>query len=218
MSYYKIKLKAGVPFRHNAAGRLILLDSTGTAPSVNIRPLVAGSDGNQIPDRKAGFRIVTPFEGVEYTAPVDCDIGVFMTSTDVSNGLTEGSQVSVSGQVEVSADPSTPLPVEIASGTVELTATNVGINNNLTTITDFSPGVIGTSAALLVSDPTQKRLRIRNGHSTAVVGIGGPLVTMANAAIQLQPGDTWIEDDAPGADWYAVSDTAATNVQVQGLK
>jgi hypothetical protein len=43
-------------------------------------------------------------------------------------------------------------------------------------------------------------------------------VTLANAAIRLLPGDVWVEDDAPGAAWFAVSDTAATMVQIQGLK
>jgi hypothetical protein len=50
------------------------------------------------------------------------------------------------------------------------------------------------------------------------VAIGGAAVTMANAAIILRPGDIWVEDDAPGAAWYAVADTAGADVRVMGVK
>lgn len=41
---------------------------------------------------------------------------------------------------------------------------------------------------------------------------------MANAAIQLKPGEVWLEDDAAVAGWYAVSDTDGVKVQIQGVK
>jgi hypothetical protein len=41
---------------------------------------------------------------------------------------------------------------------------------------------------------------------------------MANAALILEPGDTWAEDDAAGAAWYAVSDIAGADVRVMGVK
>lgn len=229
MSYYRINLKAGNPLRHNAAGKLILLDSTGAAPSVDVRPLSDGSDGVLIPDRKAGFRIVQPFMGVEFTAPVDCTIGVFLTSTDVSNGLTEGSQISVTGQVEVSADTGSPLPVAIEGG-VTLTASNVGINNNdaaavptrtqaLGNIVDYAEVTIpGIAAISLINDPTLRKLRFRNNSVSGVVALGGSAVTVANTPIILQPGDVYMEDDAAGAHWYAITDTPGAKVQLQGLK
>ena len=43
-------------------------------------------------------------------------------------------------------------------------------------------------------------------------------MTMANAAIQLKPGEVWLEDDAAVAGWYAVSDTDGVKVQIQGVK
>ena len=69
-----------------------------------------------------------------------------------------------------------------------------------------------------MADATLRRLRVRNGHATARVAIGGAGVTMENAAVVIEPGDIWIEDDAAGAAWFVVSDTAATAVQLQGLK
>lgn len=90
----------------------------------------------------------------------------------------------------------------------------------LATITDIAPVNLVTAGAAqaLISDATLKRLRIRNSHATACVCIGGAGVTNANGAIKLQPGDVWAEDDCAGASWYAVSDTAATVIQLQGIK
>lgn len=89
----------------------------------------------------------------------------------------------------------------------------------LSTITTFVPVVIGTGAAqALVSDATQRVLRIKNTHASANVALGGSTVTMANAAVILPAGAVWIEEEGAGAAWYATSDTASTTVTVQGLK
>lgn len=86
------------------------------------------------------------------------------------------------------------------------------------TITNFAPVTAGLAAVALVADATQRRLRIRNAHGSALVAIGGLGVTMASGAVVLAPGDIWTEDAAAGAAWYVVSDTAGAPVQVQGLK
>lgn len=91
-------------------------------------------------------------------------------------------------------------------------------NQALFAITNLPVVVAGLAAVLLSSDADLRRLVVRNGSATALVAVGGAGVTLANAVIQLAPGDVWVEDNAPGAAWYAISDTAATNVQLQGLK
>jgi hypothetical protein len=216
--YYSMRLKGGVPTRITAAGRVILVDSTGAADSIDITPMRGGQELRLIPDRQKAFKCHVDFDAVVFQAPVDCTVGVFLSMTDVSLGFADGMLLKVSGDVSVTNDPDNPVPVSLQGGTVNVTATNVGINNQLTIITDFVPASVGIERVQLVGDPTQKRLRIRNGHGTAVLAIGGPNLSLANAAIKLQPGDMWIEEDAPGATWYAISDTANTPVQIQGLK
>lgn len=89
----------------------------------------------------------------------------------------------------------------------------------LSTLTHFAPVAINTGAAqALVSDATQRCLRIRNTHASANVAIGGAGVTMANAGTVIPPGGTWIEEEAAGAAWYATSDTNGASVAVMGLK
>ncbi|MEG2029680.1 MAG: hypothetical protein RR376_03420 [Janthinobacterium sp.] len=88
----------------------------------------------------------------------------------------------------------------------------------LAVILDATVVVAGIARVSLISDATLRKMRVRNSHATAILAIGGVGVTMANAAIQLQPGEVWLEDDAAAAGWYAVSDTDGVNVQIQGLK
>jgi hypothetical protein len=90
----------------------------------------------------------------------------------------------------------------------------------LNTITQFATVNIGLAASLLVSDATQRCLRIRNTHATAYLYLGtlsGGLGA-SNAGICIPPGGMWIEEEAAGAAWYAISDTAGTIVAIQGLK
>jgi len=83
-----------------------------------------------------------------------------------------------------------------------------------------NPVAISTGVAQGISnDATLKRLRIRNASTNgAVVAIGGAAVTLANAAIVLQPGEVWMEDDAAAAAWYAVSDVNGASVCLMGMK
>ncbi|MFL6675882.1 MAG: hypothetical protein ACJ8LG_21645 [Massilia sp.] len=87
------------------------------------------------------------------------------------------------------------------------------------TITTFAPVVINTGAAqLLVSDNTQRALRIRNTHPTATIYLGDVNVTAANAALAIGPGQLFLEDEAAGAGWYATADVNGVTVAIQGLK
>lgn len=87
------------------------------------------------------------------------------------------------------------------------------------TLTNFAPVAITSEAAqLLVSDATQRALKIRNTHVSANLYIGGIGVTLSNAAIVVSPGAIWAEDEAAGAAWYALSDGATITVAMLGMK
>lgn len=217
-----------MPYRLDVAGSLILIDSTGAAAGVDVALIKNGTPGITMPERKTAFRYVENYEGVILTSAVDAVVAVFLSTSDVQLGWADGAAVSIPAGVKITNITAEAVPVEIVTP-ITLTATSVDVNNTneaaiptqsqkLTTITNFAPVSVGVVAAVLVSDATQKRLRIRNAHATATVAIGGLGVTLANAAIQLLPGDIWLETDAAGAAWYAISDTAATSVQIAGLK
>lgn len=142
----------------------------------------------------------------------------------VTNVPGQDLKVSVDGTVNVSG--------------ATLTATNVGVNNttanplpvqlHVSDITlpvqvqppasapaDVAPVAVGTGgASLIAANAGRKGLRIRNAGAGQLAITAAAGTTFANAAVVIQPGDTYIERDAPQAAWYAVSDTGTTaNIQ-----
>lgn len=231
MAYYRFQLQAGVAMRAQVAGRVILLDDLGGASGVDITPNYGGRDLPTMPGRQKAFKFMEPFDSVTLMAAVDCNVGIFLSASDVSLGFTSGSSVSVSGgQLTIANDGTQRVPVDLAGGNVNVNAVNVGINNDNTKpipVQNQALSVLNHPAAVavnkgaaqqLIADPTLKRLRFRNLHDTAVVVIGGPTVTLGNAAIRLQPGEMWLEDDAPGATWHATSDTDGATLAIMGVK
>ena len=188
----------------------------------------------------AGGDVVIP-NGVEITNKLAASIPVTLTSS--SN--TTPSPVSLAS-IRVNNTAAQPIPVSFAGtvspvlGVVTVDNTNaeaipvlqkpgetfaVSVAQALSvkdvqcpTIVNIAPVSAGLVAVALVSDATLRRLRVRNGHATATIAIGGAGITRANAAIVIEPGDIWNETDAAGAAWFVVSDTADTPVQMQGLK
>jgi hypothetical protein len=228
-NYYTYNVKAGVAMPVNVQGKLILVDSIGAASGIDITPVLNSSNGRTMPGRRKGFKCWTDFDSLILESAVDTQVALFLSTTDVSIGFTEGAQVNVAGGVAITNDAGSRVPVDIAGGTVTVNAVNVGINNNdaaavpfraqaLATIVNIGSVAVGVAATDLVNDPSLRKLRIRNAHASAVVGLGAAGVTLATAAVVLQPGDVWEEASAAGAHWYAVSDTAATPVVLQGLK
>lgn len=230
MAYYSIPLKAGVAHVQDVPGSLILVDGIVGAAGVDVTPIVNGSRQVTMPGRKAGFKYRTQYDAVELVAAADCQVRIFLTTNDVTLGFTDGAQVNVLGSVQVTNGVDARLPVDVAGGTVNVTATNVGINNTdaspvptrraaLSQLVHLAPVAVGTGAAQqIAADATLKRLTIYNADLTARVAIGGATVTLANAAIILQPGDTWTEDQGAAINWYAVSDKAGADVRVMGAK
>jgi hypothetical protein len=226
---YTARLKAGIPHQAPVGGRVILVDSTGAANGLDITPMKGGAELRPLPNRQKGFKYAVDFDAVVLKAAVDCDIGIFLSLTDVNLGFVDGMAVKVTGEVKVTNDNANPVPVTLQGSTVNMTATNVGVNNDnagavpvknqaLSTIVDVAAKVVGVAAASVSNDATLRRLRFRNSHATAVIALGSSTVTLANSPIRLLPGDVFIEDDAAGANWYAISDTAGASLQVQGVK
>lgn len=237
--FYVFNLKAGVELQAPVRGRVILVDDIGAANGVDITPMLNGSNGRTMPGRKKAFKCWTDYDAVILRADVDTTVSVFLSSNDVSLGFADGALVNVVGEVVVGNDPQTRVPVDISGGTVEVTASNVAINNDdskaiptrqkagdvfamrlvrSTNIVDGAPVVVGVARVKVSGDNTLQVARFRNASATARIALGGAGVTMDNAVIVLEPGDIWKETDAPGADWYAVSDKADGSMLVQGVK
>lgn len=188
----------------------------------------------------AGGAVLVP-EGVAITNSLANSIPVTLTSSSnttpipvslasirVNNTAGQAIPVSFAGTVApvlgvVTVDNTNAEAIPVLQKAGETFAVSVDQALNVkdvacSAIVNLAPVNAGIAVVPLVADATLRRLRVRNGHATATIAIGGAGITLASAAVVLLPGDVWNETDAAGAAWYVVSDTAATPVQMQGLK
>lgn len=236
MSYFSIPLLAGQPYKLESPGRLVLVDSLGAADSVDITLIVNGAEGKQMPSRKTAFRLVANFDGVILQTSVDATVGIFLSFDDVQLGVSDGASVKVPDGVLVTNTDAEPVPVRTPvgaplevnfAGTVapvlgDVTVINTTaeaipvIENFASTVTNGAPVAVTDVAGVLIAASAARRgLRIKNVGANPVA-IGGAGVVYANAAVLIQAGETWNENEAPGAAWYCICDTglaATLNIQ-----
>lgn len=234
MKSYSEFIAAGQPMKLTIGGKLLYIQRSQAGAVLDVT-FHNGFGTQTVNGVGKGFKAgpVGGFDTITIATAADGVVEFIVTDGDVNAQFDDASTIigNDDGQaIPVRLKAGERLPVDLAGGNVSVTATNVGISNTnanavpvksqaLGTIVDHDPAIIGTGAAqLLINDATFRRLRVRNAHASAVVALGGAAVTLANAAIVLQPGDIWAEDDAAGAAWYAVSDTPGADVRVVGIK
>ncbi|MES2367198.1 MAG: hypothetical protein V4563_15075 [Pseudomonadota bacterium] len=248
MSFYSITLKANVPTRVDVGGKLILIDSLGSADSVDIQPIQHGRELRNVPSRKLAFKWVIDFTGVIFKATVDTTIYVFLSYTEVDLGFTDGSSVAVLGDVAITNGPLNPASVNIENDI----AGNVAVTNGaLNPVSVHVENALALSGSITVGNnnaaavPVQQQAlstigavtphtvglavgslisdatlkRLRFRNTSATATIAlGDSAVTMNSPLILGPGDIYFEDDAAGAHWYAISDEAGASLQTLGIK
>ena len=97
-------------------------------------------------------------------------------------------------------------------GGYDPTTVQTRILNASTISAPASVSVGVTATALLAADLTRRIALFRNAGTVAVY-LGGADVSTDSAPV-ISPGETWVEDVAPGAAWYGISGSAAQAVKV----
>ena len=101
-------------------------------------------------------------------------------------------------------------PLELLFGIYEILKTQGGkadASDNL------EPVTLGVSASQVLLKQTRTRVIVTAPYSNAgSVAIGGPSLTVDNAARWLEPGDSYVENDAAGAALYALAITAGDKI------
>jgi hypothetical protein len=174
------------------------------------------------------------FTNVQISTPEDANVMFIVTSGDIEiqNSSTESVITNGDAQaVPVRTPAGTRLAVDIGGGTIDLTATNVTINNTsadpvpvslvsepgapvavtkapsatVATVAPVAVAANNTGAVLLAVDAARRGVRFYAPQSNAgpVAIVPDNATAYASAAIVLYPGDFWNEDEAPGAAWYA---------------
>lgn len=233
MKTYSEYIAAGSPLTLAVGGSVLYVQRSEAGQVLDIE-FFKGNASQSVQRVGKGFKAqpVGGFDTIRIKASDSGTVDFIVTDGDLNVQFDDANTIigNDDGQaVPIRAKAGERIPVEIGGSTVQVTADNVGINNTTANpvpvktvrqsqIIDYAPTNVGTASVLLVSDAALQGLRFRNPHATARIALGGAAVTMANAAIVLEPGDIWNETDAPGAEWHAISDTAGASVLLQGLK
>lgn len=235
MSYQTIPLLAGIPHTLDIPGVLLLIDSPGDAGAVDVALMKNGTPGATMAGRKGGFRHMGAFDGVQLTSATATTVTMFLSFEDVnlgtnqleiSNSAANPVNVLFGGTVApvigtISNTEAQAIPVVQKAGTIFTVeqATEVDTRNyQATAVTNVAPFAVTAAAGVfLAAAPTRRGFRIRNTGDNPVA-IGGAGITFANAAVVLQAGETWNENEAPGAAWSCLCDAGlASNLNIQTI-
>lgn len=217
MQSNKITIPVGGSVSLPADGSLVVFES-GVSTTANNYIIVKGEAGSEIRLKQGqGMRAERSrtwvFTCADPTASIEAQIivgeGEFHDSA--VNATIAGAVIVTSGTVQTVAGSETKV------NNTDAQAVPVR-HQKLATVTNNANVVAGLAQVALSNDPTLRQLRIRNTHPTATIAIGMTGITLATAVIVLDPNAVWIEEDAAGAAWYVISDTANTNVATMGLK
>lgn len=229
MAHVSITLKAGVPKRQNfGAARFLTLSDLGAAASVDVEVEANGFSRESVRGMRARDRLALmegAFDGVTFTAAVDCTVEVFASMLDLRLNNADGAAVNaqIVGTVPVSVLSPDPLPVQNeqgdAPGNPLYVAGVLAEDAPANTITDRAAVAAGPAAAvLLAADATRLEFVAYNiGPNPVAIGMAG--ITWAKRAIVINAGDTWIERRGAHKAWEMITDAGmAGSVTVQERK
>lgn len=164
------------------------------------------------------------------SSPTAVDLIFYRQNQQVAtaNGMDTGFYIQPVGgfdRVDVISNVAQTVKIMILTGDGGYDRFNVDITSALAnlaiaqavTVNDPAPVSVGVAAtALLAAASGRKGARFTNA-GTVDVYLGGVSVTVANAAIKISPGQTWLENEAAPAAWYGISGTAAQSIKIQEL-
>lgn len=193
---YEQTITAGAPLQMNVPGRFFLLDSTGVENALTVTLLRGGSPiFGQIPGARRGLKlgVEAGFDDVRIEAAGNTTVRFFATFENVSISTTDGAAVSVPGGVVVTNEIGAPVPV-VHTGTVELTADNVGVKSPgvLAGLVDVAvpAGAWAMVVAAAVGGVIQREVIIRSLFANAEWLRVGGADCAANNGHEIMPGES----------------------------
>lgn len=213
--------EASAPVRVKISRRgTVIFDASGIGRGVKVRP-EGGLDQVDVVNESGA---AVDIECFVCAGDVDVQIATGIQVT-VDNSTANAVPVASATPLEVTNPAGQRLNVNVDGGTVNVTATAVEINNSdanpvpmsqvagesfqvtpyqATAVTNGAAvAVTDTQVAVVALDGARRGVRIKNAGGNPVA-IGGTGIAFATAAVVLQAGETWNENEAPGAAWFAI--------------
>lgn len=207
MQTYTEKLKAGKMVPLPTSGRVFLIDSVSPAgASVDVTILQRGAAAALLPGRKTGFKVVTDFDGLQFTSAVDATVTFIVSNDDVQVGFADGASVSVPGGVAITNTAATPVPVSF-SGTVAPVLGNVKVTN---ADADAVPVAQKAGAVFTVAPAAGAALdvTVKNTDATAVPVRSQSLTTITDSVVAVP---------SSSSQKLLISDAAAKKVRFRNI-
>lgn len=220
MKSYSELIVAGSPVKLTIGGRLLYIQRSSAGAVLDVT-FHSGAGTQTVSGVGKGFRAgpVGGFDTITLKASVDSTVEFIVTDGDVNAQFDDAATVigNDDGQaIPIRMPAGVRLPVDLAGGTVTVNAGSVELKQLTTLVSKPSANVMKV-AAQVMNDATLKRLMFRNGSSTAQIALGGVGVTL-DSPIILTPGDIYVESDAAGVAWYAISDEDNAKLTMMGMK
>lgn len=243
MKSYSEFITAGQPLRLTIPGRMLYIQRSAGGPVLDVE-FMRNQAGSQTIERVGkGFKAapVGGFEGIRISARVSGVVDFVITDGDIAIAFDEDMTTigNDDGQaIPMRTVPGKPLDVLFA-GTVSPVFGVATVDNTdaeaipvqqktgavfntrgylAAVVTDYDPVAVGEVRTLLVgADSARRGARFKNTGDNPFA-LGGAGVTFANAALVIQPGETWNENEAPGAAWYCIcAAAAASTINIQTI-
>lgn len=231
MQTYDERIAPGSALKITITGSIFYIKSSTAGEVLTVEFVNGSAQGAKVQNVGKGFKAApaSRFDGVRITASVETQVEFIISDGGIDFAFNTDDIIignDDSRALPVRTPPGQPLMVHLDEaleiGSVTITNDDseaIPVRHQaLLAIVPAAPVNVAMVATLISADATLRILQIRNSHPTATLAIGGPTVTVADAAILLQPGDIWIESDAAGASWYAISSGPVISVKIQGLK
>lgn len=138
--------------------------------------------------------------------------------TEVSAGMVAGYSEIFPGQmtqVTVTSSIAQTIRYGCGNGNARFDASTI-ITKQATSQTETAPATVGVAAAsVLAGSATRQRIIFTaDAANGGDIYLGGSTVTTVNSAIKLGAGESWIEERAAGAAWYAIASAAGQTLRI----
>jgi hypothetical protein len=237
MKSYSEFIPAGAPVKLAIGGRLLYIQRSSGGAVLDIT-FHNGAGTQTVSAVGKGFKAgpVGGFDTITFKAAMDSTVEFIITDGDVNAQFDDASTIigNDDGQsIPVRVPAGQRIPVDLANGTVNVNAVNVGINNTdaapipvrmpagaflptkpykAQAVTNVEPVNMAANAqAIVAADANRRGVRLRNVGANAVA-IGGAGLIFSKAVVVIQPGETWAENEAAGAAWFGICDAGLTSI------
>ena len=157
---------------------------------------------------------------LEAAAPVNLDVELVgkAGTPEVGTGVREGygeNFTEMFNSITLTSAINQKIKVGYGMGTIKMDRSTI-ITKQATSQTDAAPATVGVAAAsVLAGSATRQRIIFTaDAANGGDIYLGGSGVTVANSAIKLAAGESWIEERVAGAEWYAIASAAAQALRI----